>query len=186
MTKRKSGSYLETQRIWKISIVPRGIAALGYTQQQPTEDRYLMRKSELFNRLCVLLGGRVAEELVFGDVSTGAYDDLHKVSDMARAMVTTYGMSEGVGLLTYEQPSSPFLPGVVPAPPKAYSEDTAQKIDAEVRTIVDQAHEQVRQLLGEKKTALERLARQLMEQEVLEGAELHALLVQEPVTLAIP
>ncbi len=95
-------------------------------------------------------------------------------------------MSEGVGLLTYEQPSSPFLPGVVPAPPKAYSEDTAQKIDAEVRTIVDQAHEQVRQLLGEKKTALERLARQLMEQEVLEGAELHALLVQEPVTLALP
>jgi cell division protease FtsH len=82
-----------TDPVSKISIIPRGIAALGYTQQQPTADRYLLRKSELYNRLCVLLGGRAAEELVFGDVSTGAQDDLHKVSELARAMVTTYGMS---------------------------------------------------------------------------------------------
>ena len=166
----------------KISIVPRGIAALGYTQQQPTEDRYLLRRSELFNRLCVLLGGRVAEELVFGDVSTGAHDDLRKVSDMARAMVTTYGMSDEVGLLTYDQPSSPFLPGVMPTPPKAYSEDTARKIDTEVKIIVDRAHEQVRQLLGEKKATLEHLARRLLDQEVLEGTELHALLTPQPGT----
>ena len=107
-----------TDPVSKISIVPGGIAALGYTQPQPTEDRYLLRKSELCHRLCVLLGGRVVEELVFGDVSTGAHDDLRKVSDMAWAMVTTYGMSEAVGLLTYDQPPSPFLPGVTAAPPQ--------------------------------------------------------------------
>jgi cell division protease FtsH len=173
-----------TDPVRKISIVPRGIAALGYTQQQPTEDRYLLRKSELDNRLCVLLGGRVAEELVFGDVSTGAHDDLRKITDMARAMVTTYGMSEEVGLLSYDQPSSPFLPGVAPTSPQAYSEETAQKIDAEVRAIVERAHERVRQLLGEKQAILERLAQRLLEHEVLEGAELQALLTLEPVTPA--
>jgi cell division protease FtsH len=169
-----------TDPVSKISIVPRGIAALGYTQQQPTEDRYLLRRSELYNRLCVLLGGRVAEELVFGDVSTGAQDDLRKISDMARAMVTTYGMSDEAGLLTYDQPPSPFLPGVAPGSPQAYSEETARTIDAEVRAIVDQAHVQVRQLLGEKKALLERLARRLLEQEVLEGDELRALLALPP------
>jgi cell division protease FtsH len=170
-----------TDPVRKISIVPRGIAALGYTQQQPTEDRYLLRKSELFNRLCVLLGGRVAEELVFGDVSTGAHDDLRKVSDIARAMVTTYGMSDEVGLLTYDQPSSPFLAGVASAPPQAYSEHTAQTIDREVGAIVAQAHARVRQLLGEKRATLDRLARRLLQQEVLEGTELQALLTSEPV-----
>jgi cell division protease FtsH len=168
-----------TDPVRKISIVPRGIAALGYTQQQPTEDRYLLRKSELYNRLCVLLGGRVSEELVFGDVSTGAHDDLRKVSDMARAMVTTYGMSDEVGLLTYEQPPSLFLPGVTPAPAKTYSEETARKIDAEVKSIVDRAHEQVRQLLHEKQAALEHLAQQLLAHEVLEGAALQALLAPQ-------
>jgi len=173
-----------TDPVRKISIVPRGIAALGYTQQQPTEDRYLLRKSELDNRLCVLLGGRVAEELVFGDVSTGAHDDLRKVTDMARAMVTIYGMSDEVGLLSYDQPSSPFLPGVTPTPPHAYSEHTAQTIDAEVGAIVARAHERVRQLLGENKATLEHLARRLLEHEVLEGAELQALLTPELFTPA--
>jgi cell division protease FtsH len=116
---------------------------------------------------------------VFGDVSTGAQDDLHKVSELARAMVTTYGMSDAVGLLTYDQPTSPFLPGPVPAPSRAHSEDTARTIDHEVRTIVDQAHEQVRQILGENKDALERLARRLLDQEVLEGAELQNLLATQ-------
>ena len=175
-----------TDPVSKISIVPRGIAALGYTQQQPTEDRYLLRRSELYNRLCVLLGGRVAEELVFGDVSTGAQDDLRKITDMARAMVTTYGMSDEVGLLAYDQPPSPFLPGVAPGSPQAYSEETARTIDAEVRAIVDQAHAQVRQILGEKKALLERLARRLLEQEVLEGDELRDLLALPPVAAAAP
>jgi cell division protease FtsH len=171
-----------TDPVRKMSIVPRGIAALGYTQQQPTEDRYLLRKSELDNRLCVLLGGRVAEELVFGDVSTGAQDDLRKVTDMARAMVTTYGMSDEVGLLAYDQPPSPLLPGVTPPPPHAYSEHTAQTIDSEVGAIVAQAHERVRLLLGEKRAILERLAQRLLAQEVLEGEELQALLTSELVT----
>jgi cell division protease FtsH len=120
---------------------------------------------------------------VFGDVSTGAHDDLRKVSDMARAMVTTYGMSDDIGLLTYDQPSSSSLPGITPTPPKTYSEDTARQIDMEVRAIVDQAHEQVWQLLSEKKSALERLARRLLDHEVLEGAELHALLTPQPAPL---
>ena len=134
----------------------------------------------------MLLGGRVAEELVFGDVSTGAQDDLRKITDMARAMVTTYGMSDEVGLLAYDQPPSPFLTGVAPASPQAYSEETARTIDAEVRAIVDQAHAQVRQILGEKKALLERLARRLLEQEVLEGDELRDLLVLPPVAAAAP
>jgi cell division protease FtsH len=173
-----------TDPVRKISIVPRGVAALGYTQQQPTEDRYLLRKSELYHRLCVLLGGRVAEELVFGDVSTGAHDDLRKVSDMARAMVATYGMSDDVGLLTYDQPSSPFLPGITPPPPTTYSENTARHIDKEVKAIVERAHAQVRQLLTDRRDPLERLARQLLEHEVLEGAELQALLALPPGTAA--
>ena len=101
---------------------------------------------------------------------------------MARTMVTTYGMSDEVGLLTYDQPSSPFLPGVTPTPPQAYSEHTAQTIDAEVGAIVARAHERVRQLLGEKQAILERLARRLLEHEVLEGAELQALLTPELAT----
>jgi cell division protease FtsH len=100
-------------------------------------------------------------------------------------MVTTYGMSDAVGLLTYDQPMSPFLPGAAPAPSRAHSEDTARTIDHEVRTIVDQAHEQVRQILGENKDALERLARRLLDQEVLEGVELKNLLaVQAGVSVA--
>ena len=94
----------------KISIIPRGIAALGYTQQLPTEDRYLMTQEELLDRLCVLLGGRVAEEIIFGDVSTGAQNDLQRATDIVRSMVMEYGMSERLGLLTYtRQPRSTYL-----------------------------------------------------------------------------
>jgi cell division protease FtsH len=114
--------------VHKISIIPRGIAALGYTQQQPTEDRYLMTRSELLDRLAVLLGGRVAEELVFEEISTGAQNDLQRASDIARAMVTEYGMSDRLGLVSYERPRQPmFLPEsffpvkitVKPKPPKS-------------------------------------------------------------------
>jgi cell division protease FtsH len=97
--------------VHKISIIPRGIAALGYTQQQPTEDRYLLTRSELIDRLAVLLGGRVAEELVFNEISTGAQNDLQRASDIARAMVTEYGMSDRLGLVSYERPrQAMFLP----------------------------------------------------------------------------
>jgi cell division protease FtsH len=97
-------------RVAKISMIPRGVAALGYTQQQPTEDRYLMTRAELLDRLDVLLGGRVAEELIFGDISTGAQDDLQRATDMARHMVARYGMSDALGLATFEPPrQAPFL-----------------------------------------------------------------------------
>ncbi len=114
----------------KISIIPRGIAALGYTQQLPTEDRYLMTRDELLNRLYVLLGGRVAEEIVFGDVSTGAQNDLQRATDIARSMVTEYGMSSRLGLVTYGRDRRPmFLDITGSGRDKEYSERTAQEID---------------------------------------------------------
>ena len=94
----------QADRVAKISLIPRGVAALGYTQQQPTEDRYLMTRAELLDRLDVLLGGRTAEELIFGDVSTGAQDDLQRATDLVRHMITRYGMSDALGLATFEAP----------------------------------------------------------------------------------
>jgi cell division protease FtsH len=160
----------------KISIIPRGIAALGYTQQLPTEDRYLMTRSELEDRLCVLLGGRVAEEITFGDISTGAQDDLQKATDIARSMVTQYGMSESLGLRTFEsERRSAFLDTPMP-PRKDYSEEKAGAIDAEVEKIIERAHEKVRHLLTERRPSLDEIARRLLEKEVMEGDELRALL----------
>ena len=121
-------------RVAKISMIPRGVAALGYTQQQPTEDRYLMTRAELLDRLDVLLGGRVAEEIVFGDVSTGAQDDLQRATDMARHMVTRYGMSEALGLATFEPPRQALFLNVPSMAQREYSEETARRIDAEIRT----------------------------------------------------
>jgi len=124
----------------KISIIPRGIAALGYTQQQPTEDRYLMTRSELLDRLAVLLGGRVAEELVFGEISTGAQNDLQRATDIGRSMVTEYGMSDRLGLVTYERPRQPmFLPQNF-SPSKTYGEEKADQIDEEITRIIQEAH----------------------------------------------
>ncbi len=127
--------------VHKISIIPRGIAALGYTQQQPTEDRYLMTRSELLDRLAVLLGGRVAEELVFEEISTGAQNDLQRATDIARSMVTEYGMSDRLGLVAYERPRQPmFLPESF-ASGKNYSEAKAAQIDEEVARFVEEAHQ---------------------------------------------
>ena len=124
-------------RVTKVSIIPRGVAALGYTLQTPTEDRYLMRRAELLDRVDVLLGGRVAEEIVFGDVSTGAQNDLQRVTDLARHMVTQYGMSETLGLVTFEEPrTNPFLNAAGAGRSREYSEKTAQAIDDEIRGII--------------------------------------------------
>ena len=126
--------------VHKISIIPRGIAALGYTQQQPTEDRYLMTRAELLDRLAVLLGGRVAEELVFGEISTGAQNDLQRATDIARSMVAEYGMSDRLGLVTYERPRQPmFLPENY-TPNKTYSETKATQIDEEISSVMEQTH----------------------------------------------
>ncbi len=166
-------------RVGKISIIPRGIVALGYTQQQPTEDRYLLRKSELLDRLDVLLGGRVAEDIVFGDVSTGAQDDLQRASDLARHMVTQYGMSEKLGLGTFEEPRGPvFLNNPTVQEARSLSERTAQAIDQEVARLLAGAQERVRATLIERRAALDALAAVLLEKEVVDGATLRELLAR--------
>jgi cell division protease FtsH len=161
-------------RVAKISIIPRGVAALGYTQQQPTEDRYLLTRTELLDRLDVLLGGRVAEEIVFGDVSTGAQDDLQRATDIARHMVTQYGMSEALGLATFEEIRSAFLS--VPTESKQeYSEETGKIIDAEIRKLLGESHTRVRNTLQAQRTALDALATMLAEREVVDRSMLESL-----------
>jgi cell division protease FtsH len=168
-----------TDRVTKVSIIPRGIAALGYTQQSPTEDRYLMRKSELLDRIDVLLGGRVAEELVFHDASTGAENDLQRATDMARHMVTHYGMSDALGLAALDSRPVPlYLNGPSLPETRAFSERTAEAIDAEVRRILDEARERVTQTLTIHRPLLDALAALLLEKEVVDRAMLDALLSQ--------
>ncbi len=166
-------------RVSKISIIPRGIAALGFTQQLPTEDRYLLKRSELLDRLDVLLGGRVAEELVYGDVSTGAQNDLQRATDMARHMVAQYGMSERLGAATLEAPQQAYLN--VPDGPAtrgAYSERTARIIDEEVSKLLEEAHGRVLRTLTQRRSALDELARLLLKQEVVERTTLDELLAR--------
>ena len=160
----------------KISIIPRGIAALGYTQQLPTEDRYLMTRSELLGKIYVLLGGRVAEEMVFGDVSTGAQNDLQKATEIARTMVTQFGMSERVGLVSLEGPRTPLFLPVPTQGPKEYSEETARTIDQEVKKILSETHAKVREILSSHRQALEELAQLLLQKEVVERPELQTIL----------
>ena len=162
--------------VHKVSIIPRGIAALGYTLQLPTEDRYLMTSSELEDRMAVLLGGRVAEELVFEEISTGAHNDLQRATDIARAMVTEYGMSDRLGLVSYERPRQPmFLPDSFSSG-KNYSEAKAAQIDEEVARFVEEAHQRVRKILSERRTVLDELARLLSQKESVQGEELRKML----------
>ena len=162
--------------VHKISIIPRGIAALGYTQQQPTEDRYLLTRPELLDRLAVLLGGRVAEELVFGEVSTGAQNDLQRATDIARSMVAEYGMSDRLGLVTYESPRQPMFPPDGYSPNKTYSETKATQIDEEISTVMELAHQRVRDILSGRRKVLDDLAHLLSEKEIVQGAELREML----------
>ena len=173
--------------VHKISIIPRGIAALGYTQQQPTEDRYLMTRSELLDRLAVLLGGRVAEEQVFGEISTGAQNDLQRATDIARSMVTEYGMSDLLGLVTYEHAHQPmFLPEGF-APGKTYSETKATQIDEEISRVIEKAHERVRKILSEQRKVLDDLAHLLSQEEMVQGETLRKMLGKTPAeTLPAP
>jgi len=132
----------------KVTIIPHGVAALGYTQQQPIQDRYLYTKEELLDRITVLLGGRAAEHVVFADLSTGAQDDLQKASEIARQMVMACGMSAQLGPYTVDPGPQPmFLPNV-PRSPQTYSEATARAIDQEAQQIVEQMAERAQQLLG--------------------------------------
>lgn len=164
--------------VHKVSIVPRGVAALGYTLQTPLEDRYLLSKDELIERLCSLLGGRAAEEIVFGEISTGASNDLERVAEIARRMVTTYGMSEKLGNLSFtETGEQNFLGG---AQMRSYSDATARLIDEEIKRIVDSAYDKTRALLVAKRGKLEEMALRLLEKEVLDKADIEAILGIKP------
>jgi cell division protease FtsH len=165
-----------TDPVHKISIIPRGIAALGYTLQLPTEDRYLMTKSELLDRLAVLLGGRIAEELIFGEISTGAHNDLQRASDIARKMVKDFGMSEKLGLVTFNGERPGFLLPGLSSHIKEYSEVTAKEIDDEVKTLIDSTYQRVKGILTQKKEKLQKLAETLLEKETLEGEELRKII----------
>ena len=167
--------------VHKISIIPRGIGALGYTIQRPTEDRFLMTRAELENKMAVLLGGRAAETVIFGRLSTGAADDLAKVTDIARSMVMRYGMVESLGQVSYQEERPAFLavPGA-PPPSRDFSEDTAREIDAAVRKLVGQAFEHAREILVAKRAILERGAKLLLQKETLVEEDLRALVGATP------
>jgi cell division protease FtsH len=161
--------------VHKISIIPRGIGALGYTIQRPTEDRFLMTREELENKMAVLLGGRAAEQVIYGRLSTGAADDLAKVTDIARSMVMRYGMEEKLGNLSYQDEPAAFLP--TPAGPtvRRYSEDTAREIDRAVRAISETAFARAVGVLTANRAVLEDGARQLLQKETLSEAEITAI-----------
>ena len=160
----------------KISIIPRGIAALGYTTQLPTEDRYLLTRSELLARIHVLLGGRVAEEIVFGESSTGAQNDLQRATEIARTMITQFGMSEKLGIVSLEGARTSTFLMVPTQSPKEYSEETARLIDEELKQILTEAHTKVREILVSHRLALGELAKLLLEKEVVGRPELQAIL----------
>jgi len=159
--------------VHKISIVQRGFGALGYTMQLPLEDRYLMTRTDLLSQLAVLLGGRTAEEIALGEISTGAQNDLMRATDIARAMVTEYGMSDALGAINYNghERRNLFLDGVGGAERGVYAEDTAQQIDAEVRRIMTEAHNEARTILADRRPLLERVTERLLEKEVVESEE---------------
>lgn len=160
----------------KVTIIPHGVAALGYTQQLPTEDRYLYTKEELLDRIAVMLGGRAAEEVIFHDLSTGAQDDLQRASEMARRMVTEFGMGETLGPYAVEQGrQAMFLDAHTPSP-KTYSEDIARNIDQEAQNIVERMYQRANQVLTEHRDKLETVAQHLLAHEVIDQATLATLL----------
>ena len=168
-----------TDPVQKISIIPRGIAALGYTMQVPTEDRFLLRKTEILNRIASLLGGRAAEEIIFGDVSTGAHNDLARATDMARSMVKEYGMSSQVGQVYFAREKRP--PSWRCGPEGGdYSEATAELIDREIRSIIDSEYGKAKAILAGKRDVLEKGATLLLQREKIEGTELMALMDGNP------
>ncbi|MCK6396570.1 ATP-dependent zinc metalloprotease FtsH [Zoogloea sp.] len=164
-----------TDPVHKISIIPRGVGALGYTIQRPTEDRFLMTRAELENKMAVLLGGRAAEQLIFGEVSTGAADDLQKVTSIARSIVMRFGMDAQLGNVAYESDRGNFLGQAAPPQERSYSEETAREIDCAVRTIVARAFERSSAILTERRDVLEDTARDLLARETLDESDLKAI-----------
>jgi cell division protease FtsH len=168
-----------TDPVHKISIIPRGIAALGYTMQTPTEDRFLMSKTELLNKIATLLGGRAAEEIVFKEISTGAHNDLARATDIARSMVKEYGMSEKIGQVYFAREKRGQYLSMPVEGAVDYSEATAELIDNEVREIINDQYAKTRQILEEKKEVLDQGAQLLLEKEKIEGEEIKMLMDQQ-------
>jgi cell division protease FtsH len=164
-------------RVQKITIVPRGVAALGYTMNVPTEERFLMTKSELLAKIAMALGGRAAEDVVFGDVSTGAHNDLSKATNIARSMVKEYGMDEEIGHTYLEnERRAQFLDIPGAAQPKEFSEQTAKAVDDSVKRILEEQYEKAMAVLRERRVVLEEGAELLLSKEKIEGGELEAIM----------
>jgi cell division protease FtsH len=165
--------------VHKVSIIPRGLGALGYTLQRPEEDRQLITKTELQNRICVLLGGIAAEEIIYHENSTGASNDLQRATDLARRMITEFGMSPKLGRVHYsETRSSPFLAGGAAPVDHSHSEETIREIDLEVRRIIDAAYDTSHEILSTRRSVMEHLTRELLEREVIDAPQLQAILDQ--------
>lgn len=164
-----------TDRVEKISIVPRGVGALGYTLQLPEEDRFLMIEDEIRGRIATLLGGRAAEELIFGKVSTGASDDIQKATDLAERYVTIYGMSDRLGPIAFEKAQQQFLEGMT-NPRRQVSPPIAEEIDREVKAVIDNAHQIALDVLRQNRELLKKLAQTLLDREILEGEQLRSQL----------
>src|SRR4029450_509177 len=168
--------------VHKVTIIPRGVGALGATYQLLLEDRYLLTRSELEDRIAVLLGGRMAEEIIYGEISTGAHNDLERATEMARLMVMQYGMSEQLGPMTFGGgQQAMFLRGSGLPQDREYSEESARRIDKQTRAIIDRMYDRVRDLLTTRKRVLVEAAAELKRKETLEGDRLRQLLAGEPV-----
>jgi cell division protease FtsH len=177
-----ASSLPQADPVHKVTIIPRGVAALGATYQLPLEDRYLLTRSELEDRIAVLLGGRVAEEVIYGEVSTGAHNDLERATELARLMVMQYGMSDQLGPMTFGGgQQAMFLRGSGLPQEREYSEESARRIDGETRAIIDRIYDRVRDLLTTRKRVLVEAAAELKQKETLEGDRLRELLAGEPV-----
>ena len=154
--------------VHKVSIIPRGIGALGYTMQRPTEDRFMIERGELINRMAVLMGGRASEEIVFGEISTGAADDLDRATDIARQMVTRFGMAETLGQRVYEPQRQAFLgEAMIGTRPKDYSDETNREIDIAVRKLIDEAYGKAKATLNARRKELEEGTALLLEKETI-------------------
>ena len=176
-----------TDTVHKVSIIPHGVGALGYTIQRPIEDRYLMTRAELEHKMAGLLGGRAAEQLVFGEISTGAADDLAKATDIARAMVLRYGMSEALGNVAYDRDRAPFLQPNYPVPQERnYSEETANAVDNAVRKFVGQAFDLASAILRRNRALLDRTAAALLETETLNEPEIERVKQEIVAVPALP
>ncbi|MFN0117706.1 MAG: ATP-dependent zinc metalloprotease FtsH [Elusimicrobiota bacterium] len=172
-----------TDPVHKVSIISRGMA-LGYTMQLPTQDKYLTSKTELYNRILVLMGGRVAEQITFSEITTGAQDDLQKATSLASKMVCEFGMSDSIGPITYKKPEAEVFLGRDIGNDRGFSENTSQQIDMEVKRILTTAYEKVKNLLESNRDKLEKLSLALIEKEVLNGDEINELIGFPPEPVA--